>query len=238
MGDKKPIVLFVCVHNTARSQMAEGLLRHYGKGIVDVRSCGTKAADEIHPLAAVVMDEIDVNIRDFAPKIDKKIDVSVDYIISLCEADAAACKVVKQEGAVCVSWQLADPAKVDHSEAEQREAFIQTRDSLKARVKHFVSLIETQGWLEEKAKVRTEDLLEVHDKQLTIGLVESVAKQPVTHQSDLDDPTKPIDVTKIPPIDLLRRLTVRSWGVIIAGLTTIFLAGWAAYKYFVSATVE
>ncbi len=223
MENKKPIVLFVCVHNTARSQMAEGLLKECGKGIVDVWSCGTKAADKIHPLAAFVMDEKGIDIRNSVPKLDNTIKVEVDYVISLCESDATACEVRRREDAVSVSWQVADPAKVERSEAEQKKAFIQTRDTLRARVEHFMALIQTEGWLEKPAAVRAQDLLEVHDKQLTASLVESV-EQPVTQEA--------IGLTGMRPLDVMRHLTGESWGVIIAGLSAAFIAGGAFYKYF------
>src|SRR6187431_3499707 len=61
---QRPVVLFVCVHNAGRSQMAAGLLRKYANGGVDVRSAGTAPSEEISPSVVAVMDEVGVDLSD------------------------------------------------------------------------------------------------------------------------------------------------------------------------------
>lgn len=65
----KPSVLFVCVHNAGRSQMAAGLLTHRAQGRIEVRSAGTEPADQINPVAVAAMAELGIDITDQAPKV-------------------------------------------------------------------------------------------------------------------------------------------------------------------------
>ncbi|MET8875658.1 arsenate reductase ArsC [Nocardia sp. NPDC004604] len=65
----KPSVLFVCVHNAGRSQMAQGFLTHLAGGAIDVRSAGTAPADTINPLAVEAMAELGIDITGQTPKI-------------------------------------------------------------------------------------------------------------------------------------------------------------------------
>ncbi len=228
MEEKKPVVLFVCVHNTARSQMAEGLLRHYGKDthgneIVDVKSCGTHPAPETHTLAKAVMKE--KNMFTGEPKLESSSKIgSVDYFISLCEADSAACRVVRRENAVNVSWQVADPAKtVALSKADQTEAFRKTRDHLKARVKNFVGLLRSEEWSEKKPKVRAKALLEIHDQQLLFEFLESLD---ATREHHSDEQMEPINWTVI---YILKHMTVgelwKAGGALVALVVGAFSAG-------------
>jgi arsenate reductase (thioredoxin) len=68
MADK-PSVLFVCVHNAGRSQMAAALLTHLAGGRIEVRSAGTEPADQINPTAVAAMAELGINITAATPKV-------------------------------------------------------------------------------------------------------------------------------------------------------------------------
>ena len=65
----KPSVLFVCVHNAGRSQMAAGLLRHLAGERIEIRSAGTEPADEVNPVAIAAMAEIGIDIAAATPTI-------------------------------------------------------------------------------------------------------------------------------------------------------------------------
>ncbi|GAA1739941.1 arsenate reductase ArsC [Luedemannella helvata] len=107
MSDTRPSVLFVCVHNAGRSQMAAGWLRHLAGDAVEVRSAGSAPADQINPVAVEAMREVGIDLTDQTPKI-------------LTHEDARASSIVVTMGCgdVCPhfpgqrheDWQLADPA--------------------------------------------------------------------------------------------------------------------------------
>ncbi|NWG10040.1 MAG: arsenate reductase ArsC [Nitrososphaerales archaeon] len=82
-------VLFVCVENSARSQMAEGFAKHYGKGRIEAYSAGTKVAREINPIVVKVMAEKGIDISNQKPKpLDQKMVEQADVIITMgCSAD-------------------------------------------------------------------------------------------------------------------------------------------------------
>ena len=102
-----PKVLFVCVHNAGRSQMAAALLDHHAKGRVEVRSAGTTPADQINPAVIAVMDEIGIDLSKEFPKpiSDEAVEAS-DVIVTMGCGDA--CPVFP--GKRYLDWELPDPA--------------------------------------------------------------------------------------------------------------------------------
>jgi arsenate reductase len=103
---KRPAVLFVCVHNAGRSQMAASLLDHYARGTVHVRSAGTTPADEIHPAVVETMAEIGIDLSTESPKslTDEAVGES-DVVITMGCGDA--CPVYP--GKRYLDWDLPDP---------------------------------------------------------------------------------------------------------------------------------
>ena len=124
-------LLFLCVANSARSQMAEGLARHLlGSGVL-VQSAGS-APSRVNPLAIEVMREIGIDIAGHATKSVDTIDpASVDTVITLCAEEV--CPVFLGR-ARRLHWGLSDPAAVDGEEATRRAAFRATRDELRRRI--------------------------------------------------------------------------------------------------------
>jgi protein-tyrosine-phosphatase len=104
---KRPQVLFVCVHNAGRSQMAAALLDHHARGRVEVRSAGSTPADRINPAVIAVMDEIGIDLSKEFPKpiSDEAVEAS-DVIVTMGCGDA--CPVFP--GKRYLDWELADPA--------------------------------------------------------------------------------------------------------------------------------
>jgi protein-tyrosine-phosphatase len=102
-----PKVLFVCVHNAGRSQIAAALLDHHAKGRVEVRSAGSTPADQINPAVIAVMDEIGIDLSKEFPKplSDEAVDAS-DVIVTMGCGDA--CPVFP--GKRYLDWELPDPA--------------------------------------------------------------------------------------------------------------------------------
>jgi protein-tyrosine-phosphatase len=102
-----PEVLFVCVHNAGRSQMAAALLDHYAQGRVHVRSAGSTPADEINPSVVASMDELGVDIRKAFPKpLTTEVVQAADVVVTMGCGDA--CPVFP--GKRCLDWELPDPA--------------------------------------------------------------------------------------------------------------------------------
>ena len=102
-----PQVLFVCVHNAGRSQMAAAFLHHYAKGVVEVRSAGSAPADTINPAVREAMAEVGIDLSGQQPKrlTTDAVEAS-DVVITMGCGDA--CPVFP--GRRYLDWQLADPA--------------------------------------------------------------------------------------------------------------------------------
>lgn len=106
-GERLPEVLFVCVHNAGRSQMAAALLKRAAAGKVRVRSAGSSPASEIHPEVRAVMDEIGIDLAGEQPKALRDEDVgNADVVVTMGCGDA--CPVYP--GKRYVDWDLPDPA--------------------------------------------------------------------------------------------------------------------------------
>jgi protein-tyrosine-phosphatase len=102
-----PKVLFVCVHNAGRSQMAAALLDHHARGRVEVRSAGSTPADRINPAVVTVMDEIGIDLsKEFPKPISNEAVEASDVIVTMGCGDA--CPVFP--GKRYLDWELPDPA--------------------------------------------------------------------------------------------------------------------------------
>ncbi|MGY1620928.1 arsenate reductase ArsC [Geodermatophilus sp. SYSU D00965] len=121
-----PSVLFVCVHNAGRSQMAAGWLRHLAGDAVEVRSAGSLPADEVNPAAVAAMAEVGIDITGQRPKVltTGAVEAS-DVVITMGCGDA--CPVFP--GKRYLDWQLEDPA------GRGVDAVRPIRDEIEARVR-------------------------------------------------------------------------------------------------------
>nr|WP_221382063.1 arsenate reductase ArsC [Actinoplanes polyasparticus] len=124
MSDK-PSVLFVCVHNAGRSQMAAGWLRHLAGDAVEVRSAGSAPTDSINPAAVEAMHEVGIDITDQQPKVlEYEVAQDSDVIITMGCGDA--CPIFP--GKRYEDWKLDDPA------GQGVEAVRPIRDEIKTRI--------------------------------------------------------------------------------------------------------
>jgi arsenate reductase len=106
----KPRILFICTHNSARSQMAEGLLRHIYGDKYEVFSAGTNPTN-VNPLAIKAMAEIGIDISKHRSKsVMEFIDQSFDYVITVCGNAQKTCPVFPGEHEK-IHWDLEDPAE-------------------------------------------------------------------------------------------------------------------------------
>jgi arsenate reductase (thioredoxin) len=126
-------VLFLCTHNSARSQMAEGLLRQLAGDRFEVMSAGTEAT-HIRPLAIRAMDEIGIDISGQESKtLDRYLDEPFDYVITVCDDANEACPFFPG-AANRLHWSFEDPSRVESSEEERLAVFRSVRDRIRERI--------------------------------------------------------------------------------------------------------
>jgi arsenate reductase len=127
---EKTKVLFLCTHNSARSQMAEGLVRHLAGDRFEVMSAGTEAT-HVRPLAVRAMDEVGIDISGQESKtLDRYLGEPFDYVITVCEEANEACPFFPG-AAERLHWSLPDPAAAQGTEEERLEVFRSVRDLLR-----------------------------------------------------------------------------------------------------------
>ncbi|MCF2587112.1 arsenate reductase ArsC [Brevibacterium sp. UCMA 11752] len=133
-AEQKPTVLFVCVHNAGRSQMAAGFLRELGGDRVEVRSAGSQPGKMLNPTAAEAMAEIGIDITDQHPKILTPDTVKTsDVVITMGCGDA--CPIFP--GKRYEDWELDDPA------GQGIETVRTIRDDIRARVESLLTSLST-----------------------------------------------------------------------------------------------
>jgi arsenate reductase len=133
-------VLFLCTHNSSRSQMAEGLLRVRGDGAYQVFSAGTQPS-VVHPLAIKVMREIGIDISDHRAKSLEEFrkQSPMDLVVTVCDEATEACPYFPNARRQ-VHWGFPDPSRVEGSEEERLAAFRHIRDLIATRIRQFLSL--------------------------------------------------------------------------------------------------
>ena len=126
-------VLFLCTHNSARSQMAEGWLRHLAGGSFEVASAGTEQT-RVRPLAVRAMAEVGVDISAHQSKtLDRFISEPWDFVITVCDAADEACPLFPR-GERRLHWSFPDPSKATGTEEEQLAVYRRVRDAIRARI--------------------------------------------------------------------------------------------------------
>jgi len=130
----KKQVLFLCTGNSARSQMAEGLVNHFLGDCWEAHSAGTQPIGTVHPLAVQAMDELGIDISAQRSKsTDEFRDTDFDLVITVCDDAARNCPVWLGEGKT-IHVGFPDPAAATGNEVERAEAFRQVRDGLRQNV--------------------------------------------------------------------------------------------------------
>jgi arsenate reductase len=129
-----PRVLFLCTHNSARSQMAEGLLRYLGGSRFEVHSAGTEAT-HVRPFAIEAMAELGIDISQQQSKtLDRYLGEPFDAVITVCDQAAEACPVVPGARRR-LHWSFPDPSKATGPRDEQLAIYRQVRDAIAARIR-------------------------------------------------------------------------------------------------------
>jgi thioredoxin type arsenate reductase len=134
-------VLFLCTHNSARSQMAEGILRHLGGNRIEVHSAGT-VATRIHPLAVAAMSEKGIDISGQRSKhLDEFSGQEFDYVVTVCDNARESCPIFPGAPEQ-IHWSIADPSAVKGDKAARLRAFRVASDELMTRIRYLLVLIE------------------------------------------------------------------------------------------------
>lgn len=128
-------VAFVCVHNSARSQMAEALAKKLGGDLFNSYSAGTEEYPEVKPLAVEVMEEIGISMDEHYPKLLTDIPSNIDIMITMgCEANCPFVPSKLEE-----DWGLDDPS------GGTIEDFRKTRNIIEDKIKEFIQRIENNA---------------------------------------------------------------------------------------------
>jgi len=134
MSKEAKKILFVCVQNASRSQMAQGFAEVFGKGRVEVYSAGSRPSSQINPLAIEVMKEKDIDLSGRRPKgLNDLPSVEMDYLITMgCEETCPAVPAKK-----VIEWQIPDPKGKPIDEVRR------IRDLLEAKVKMLLEEVDS-----------------------------------------------------------------------------------------------
>ena len=134
--DKKASVMFVCVHNAGRSQMAAGYMQHLAGDRVEIRSAGTAPADSINPSVVEAMQEEGIDISQNSPKILTTEDVKdSDYVITMGCGDE--CPFFP--GKTYLDWPLEDPA------GQGLDSIRPIRDEIRSKIEALISEIDAKN---------------------------------------------------------------------------------------------
>jgi len=139
---KKLQVLVLCTGNSARSQMAEGLLRHDAGDRFDVVSAGTHPT-RLRPEAVAAMREVGIDISGHWSKpVDAFVAREFDYVITVCDSARESCPVFPAK-TQRIHWSIEDPAAVEGGELARLAAFREARDDLRSHIQRWIA-VETR----------------------------------------------------------------------------------------------
>ena len=132
-------ILFLCVGNSARSQIAEGLAKHMFGKKHDIRSAGSKPSGFVNEIAVEVMNEIGIDISKHQSKsindLDDKFLNNLDFVITLCAEQVCPALPSKAQP---LQWMHEDPANTKYNTIESKLSFTKTRDNLFILLKKFM----------------------------------------------------------------------------------------------------
>lgn len=131
----RPVVLFLCTGNSARSQMAEALLKHYARDRFEAHSAGLEPRG-LHPMTIRVMEEIGISMAGHRSKSVSEFlgKVPVRFAITVCERAEKSCPSVWPFTLLRLFWPFEDPAEFSGTELEQLERFRAVRDEIDERI--------------------------------------------------------------------------------------------------------
>lgn len=141
---RKPTVLFVCSHNSARSQMAEGWLRHLAGDRYEVHSAGVEPGT-LNPLAVQAMNEVGIDISNHKAQGVKEYlgRIMVAYLIIVCDRASQNCPTVWPGIRRKYVWPFDDPSAAQGSDEQKHEVFRRVRDEIKTSIETWLAEVDT-----------------------------------------------------------------------------------------------
>lgn len=134
-------ILFLCTHNSARSQLAEAITRHVGGPHLVVQSAGTEPA-AVHPMALAVLAEKQIATSGLVPShVTEVADQSFDYVITVCDRARETCPTFPGHPEM-LHWSFPDPSLVADGPIAQRRAFEETASQLLTRIRFLMIMID------------------------------------------------------------------------------------------------
>jgi arsenate reductase (thioredoxin) len=131
-------VLFLCTHNSARSQMAEGFLRALAGDRFEAASAGTEAT-RVHPLAIRVMNEVGIDLGGHTSKtFDRFLGQPWDYVVTVCDSANERCPVFPAR-TTRLHWSFEDPSAATGSEEKKLQTFRRIRDEIQVKIRSWIS---------------------------------------------------------------------------------------------------
>lgn len=135
----KSKILFLCTGNSSRSQMAEGLVKHYMGKKWKPYSAGTHPAEKVNPMAIEVMAELGIDIsQNISKSVEKYQDKKFDLVITVCDEAAEECPVWLGKGEV-VHISFPDPARSTGTKIQQMAVFRGVRDDIRRRIFYYLA---------------------------------------------------------------------------------------------------
>lgn len=133
-------ILIVCTHNSARSQMAEGIFKAKMQNKIQVYSAGTNPL-EVHPLAICTLREMQIDISEQRAKpLSAFLNKEFDYVITVCDRARDTCPIFRGSPET-IHWSLPDPLEATGSDKERRDAFRAVANDLSMRIDYFLARI-------------------------------------------------------------------------------------------------
>jgi protein-tyrosine-phosphatase len=134
-------VLFLCTHNSARSQMAEGLLRELSHNEIEVFSAGTEPT-AIHPLAIKVLSGRGIDLTTYRSKhLEEYLGQNFDYVITVCDRVREVCPIFPGEPEH-IHWSFPDPVAIEGNPQIQESGFEETARELTIRIQYLLLMID------------------------------------------------------------------------------------------------
>ena len=141
-------VMFLCTHNSCRSQIAEALLRNLDDEHFQVFSAGLNPGP-IHPMARTVLEEKGIDTRLLKPKdiVDFLGKISFNFVIIVCSRAEKECPSTFPLVQHRLFWPFDDPSVFQGSEAQKLDEFRKTRDEVESRLREWINELQQEGWI-------------------------------------------------------------------------------------------
>ena len=147
-------LLYICTHNRCHSILSEAITNQFGEGRLEARSAGSQPSGEVHPLSLKYLDEQGIATEGLHSKSWDNLDGWVpDVVVTVCDSAAGESCPIWLGDTLKVHWGLADPSKLEGSDADKAEAFCNTIGAIRTRVarmldaevdrKHSTALLES-----------------------------------------------------------------------------------------------